>query len=109
MKHWLAVLICSILAVTFAPAVLAQTPRPSTNIKRLPGPLFREKFASVAGVATKSGQSKTLGNSCQAHQTVIRRHSSHMISLASNIEKKFTAISTRVEEFYKNKVLAEGK
>lgn len=46
---------------------------------------------------------------CQARENAIKKRSEHLGKLASTMEKKFTAIAQRVEEYYTTKAVPGGK
>lgn len=46
---------------------------------------------------------------CEKHQDEIKKRSDTLMSLVSNMLGKFDAIATKVEDFYKNKVVPSGK
>ena len=46
---------------------------------------------------------------CQAREEGIKNRSTHLTNLAKNIEDKFDAILTRVQNYYTNKVVPSGK
>ncbi len=46
---------------------------------------------------------------CQAHEDAIKRRLTHLTNLVTNMETKFDAIATRVENYYTNKVVPRGK
>lgn len=46
---------------------------------------------------------------CEKHQDEIEKRSDSLMALVSNMLGKFDAIATKVEDFYKNKVVPSGK
>ncbi len=61
------------------------------------------------GVPNISVTPRGLQNSCQARENAINARLSHLINLASTMERSFDAIATRVETYYTTIVLPEGK
>lgn len=80
-----------LLGLLLASPVSAQgNPRPSTSSQNL-----RLQDAKL--------------KSCQSRQEAVRERSTRLAELAQNMESKFDAIATRVEEYYSSKVVPSGK
>lgn len=47
--------------------------------------------------------------SCQARENGIKQRSTHLVDLVTNMESKFDAIASRVEDYYTSKVVPSGK
>lgn len=56
-----------------------------------------------------SGLSTGALRACQARENAVKDRMTSLTNLATNIEKVFDSIATRVEDFYTNKVLPSGK
>lgn len=89
MKTRLAITSSVLALVLLATPVLAQRPSP------FPTPRHTLSSTSL--------------RSCEARQDAVKNRMDSLVKLVTNMEEKFDAIATRVEDFYTNKVLPTGK
>lgn len=68
----------------------------------------RPSFANKPSVSPTVPQSGKL-RACQARENAIKIRMTSLSRLANNIESKFDAIATRVENYYTSKVVPSGK
>jgi len=90
MKAKLAVVSAVIGLALLASPVLAQKPSP---------------FPTPRGTGLTNGALRA----CEARQDAVKNRMMSLTNLATNIEKVFDSIATRVETFYTDKVLPSGK
>lgn len=88
----------------------------STTVALLvvPLPAAARPFWAGSSVAPQSARlngarDKGKDSACRAHAASLKKRSDQLTKMATNMETKFTAIATRVEDYYIGKVVPSGQ